>query len=167
MCKGWSSPYGEDHPLQTMKKSISNPGTYKFVLDREGQELELVGRFRASGNDIKKWDIEIIHAAPKTSSKTNIKGVVDGNGQAFVNGIIKVLPEAAGTNAFLEERILLLSPNAKAEAIPNLEIKTDDVKCSHAATIGKIDEEELFYLQSRGISEIQAKEMIVEGFLIR
>lgn len=148
-----------------MKKIINKPGSYKFVLDHEGQELEIVGRFRVDGNDIKKWNIEIIHAAPKTLSKTNIKGVVDGNGQAFVNGIIKVLPKAIGTNAFLEERILLLSPSAKAEAIPNLEIKTDDVKCSHAATVGKIDEEEVFYLQSRGISETQAKEMIVEGFL--
>ena len=144
---------------------IYKPGKYQVVLSRTGQEAELVGRFHIGGNDIKRWDIEIIHAAPKTQSRTNIKGVVDGDGQAFVNGTIKVLPAAVGTNAFLEERILLLSPNSKAEAIPNLEIKTDDVKCSHAATIGKIDEEEIFYLQSRGISDKQAKEMIVEGFL--
>lgn len=150
-----------------MKQTINKPGNYRFILNHEGQELEVVSRFRLDNDQVSRWDIEIIHAAPKTSSNTNIKGVVDGNGQAFVNGIIKVFPDAVGTNAFLEERILLLSPNAKAEAVPNLEIKTDDVKCSHAATIGKIDEEELFYLESRGLREKQAKEMIVEGFLAR
>lgn len=148
-----------------MKKIINNPGKYNFLLDKEGQELEIVGRFRLSNSEVCRWDIEIIHAAPNTSSKTDIKGVVDGSAQAFVNGTIRVLPAAKNTEAFLEERILLVSENAKAEAVPNLEIETDQVHCSHAATVGKIDEEELFYLESRGLREKQAKEMIVEGFL--
>lgn len=145
--------------------TINDPGQYRFVLDHDGQDLEVVGRFKLGDRDTKRWDIEIVHAAPHTTSKTTIKGVVDGDAQAFVNGTIKVLPQAIGTEAFLEERILLVSPDAKAEAVPNLEIKTDDVKCSHAATVGKIDEEELFYLESRGIPVDQAKNMIVEGFL--
>lgn len=149
-----------------MKKiTVNSPGHYQFILDHPGQKLEVVGRFKINGRDTKRWDIEIIHAAPHTKSRTNIKGVVDGDGQAIVNGTIKVLPEAKGTEAFLEERILLVSPGAKAEAIPNLEIETDEVKCSHAATVGKIDEEEIFYLQSRGIPVNQAKNMIVDGFL--
>lgn len=125
----------------------------------------MVGRFKLGGKEISRWDIEIIHAAPKTTSTTNIKGVVDGSAWAFVFGSIKVLPSARGTEAFLEERILLVSAEAKAEAVPNLEIETDDVKCSHAATVGRIDEEEMFYLMSRGFRQPQAKEMIVEGFL--
>lgn len=148
-----------------MKKIIDKPGQYHFTLDQPGQELEIVGRFRLSGDQVRRWDIEITHAAPNTVSKTNIKGVVDGSARALVNGIIKVLPAATGTEAFLEERILLISENAKAEATPNLEIETDDVHCSHAATVGKIDEEEIFYLQSRGIDPEQAKDMIAEGFL--
>lgn len=148
-----------------MKKSVNKPGNYSFTLDRPGQELEIVGRFRLSGEEMGRWDIEIIHAAPNTSSKTDVKGVVDGSGRATVNGIIRVLPSAAGTEAFLEERILLVSENAKAEATPNLEIETDEVHCSHAATVGKIDEEEIFYLQSRGIKLELAKKMISEGFL--
>ncbi len=144
---------------------INKPGQYRFALEREGQELDIVGRFKLDNNDIGRWNIEIIHAAPHTKSRTNVKGVVGGHGQAFVNGTIRVLPGAAGTEAFLEERILLVSANARAEAVPNLEIKTDDVKCSHAATIGKIDEEQLFYLETRGISRTQAKAMIVDGFL--
>lgn len=148
-----------------MTKIINKPGHYSFTLDKKGQELKVVGRFRLSGEETGRWDIEIVHAAPNTSSKTNIKGVVDGSARAFVNGIIKVLPAAVGTEAFLEERILLVSENAKAEATPNLEIETDEVHCSHAATVGKIDEEEIFYIQSRGIDLKQAKDMIAEGFL--
>lgn len=148
-----------------MKQIVNNPGQYRFVLDREGQELKIVGRFQIIDRNVARWNIEIVHAAPHTTSRTNIKGVVDDDGQAFVNGTIKVLPEAVGTEAFLEERILLVSLHARAEAVPNLEIETDDVKCSHAATVGKIDEEELFYLQSRGISPREAKNMIIEGFL--
>lgn len=148
-----------------MTKRVDKPGRYRFVLDHEGQEIEVLGRFKLNNRDVFHWDIEIIHAAPHTRSRTNIKGVVDGDGRAFVNGTIKVLPEAKGTEAFLEERILLVSPGAKAEVIPNLEIETDEVKCSHAATVGEIDEEEIFYLQSRGISYNQAKNMIIEGFL--
>lgn len=148
-----------------MTKFINRPGNYSFTLDKKGQTLEIVGRFRLSGEEVGRWDIEIIHAAPNTSSKTDVKGVVDGSGRATVNGIIRVLPTAAGTEAFLEERILLVSENAKAEATPNLEIETDEVHCSHAATVGKIDEEEIFYLQSRGIPENSAKNMIASGFL--
>ena len=144
---------------------INNPGSYRFTLDKKGQELNLVSRFRLADDQVCRWDIEIVHAAPNTSSKTNIKGVVGGFAQAFVFGTIKVLPEAKGTEAFLEERILLVSPNAKAEAVPNLEIETDEVHCSHAAAVGKIDDEEIFYLQSRGVSPKSAKEMIISGFL--
>jgi len=144
---------------------VDKPEKYQILLNQPGQEIEIIGRFRLAGDEIKRWDIEIIHAAPNTSSKTDIKGVVDGSAQAFINGTIRVLPAAKGTEAFLEERILLVSENAKAEAIPNLEIETDEVHCSHAATVGKIDDEEIFYLQSRGIKLPQAKNMIAEGFL--
>ena len=148
-----------------MKKIINKPGRYSFILDQKGQELNLIGRFRLADNQTGRWNVEIVHAAPNTSSKTDIKGVVGDSAHAFVVGTIKVLPAATGTEAFLEERILLVSENAKAEAVPNLEIETDEVHCSHAAAVGKIDEEELFYLQSRGITEKLAKAMIVEGFL--
>ncbi len=148
-----------------MKTVIDRPGNYSFTLDQEGQALELIGRFNLAGGQVSRWDIEIIHAAPNTSSQTDIKGVVDGSAQAFVFGTIKVLPSAKNTEAFLSEKILLVSPAATAEAVPNLEIHTDQVHCSHAATVGKIDEEEIFYLQTRGVSAISAKKMIVSGFL--
>jgi len=90
---------------------------------------------------------------------------VGDQAQAKIIGTIKVLPGAEKTNSFLAERLLILSDKARAEAVPNLEIEADDVKCSHAATVGKIDEEQMFYLMSRGLPRAQAQDIIVEGFL--
>lgn len=148
-----------------IKHTINEPGNYRFILDKEGQEIEIMGRFSLKKRAKEQWNVEVIHAAPHTSSKTDIRGVVDNQGQAIVKGIIKVLPQATGTEAFLEEKVLLLSPQARAEAIPDLEIETDQVRCSHAATVGKIDANQLFYLQSRGLTKQKAKNLIVKGFL--
>jgi Fe-S cluster assembly scaffold protein SufB len=82
----------------------------------------------------------------------------------FVGRII-IDKDCGDSNSFLTERILLLSDQAKAEAVPDLEIKTDDVKCSHAASISRIPEEHLFYLMSRGLQRSAAEQMVVDGFL--
>jgi Fe-S cluster assembly scaffold protein SufB len=82
-----------------------------------------------------------------------------------VVGRIIIDPECGDTNSFLSERILLLSDSARAEAVPDLEILTDDVKCSHAATISRIPDDQIFYLMSRGLSRQTAEEEIVSGFL--
>jgi Fe-S cluster assembly protein SufD len=109
--------------------------------------------------------VTIIHAAPHTTANTVIKAVVDDEAFAFISGTIIVKPAAQVTNSFLKENVLLLSEKARAEAIPNLEIEANDVKCSHAATVGKVDPEQLFYLQSRGLTPSQAKTAIAQGFL--
>jgi Fe-S cluster assembly protein SufD len=106
-----------------------------------------------------------IHAAPHTSANTIIRAVADDNAIAIINGTIIVQKNAQQTSSFLSENVLLLSERAQAHAIPNLEIEADDVKCSHAATVGTIDEEQLFYLESRGIDPKTAKSMIATGFL--
>jgi len=80
-------------------------------------------------------------------------------------GRIIIDPECGNSNSLLTERILLLSDTASADAIPELEILTDDVKCSHAASVSRIPEEHIFYLMSRGISRKEAEEMVIEGFL--
>jgi len=147
------------------KITINRPGKYRFVLDKKGQELEIVGRFRVGGKEKKEWKVEVIHKAANTKSRTNIRGVVGGAGQAVVKGLIKVMPTALNTEAFLEEKIMLLSSQARAEAVPDLEIETDEVKCSHAATVGQIDKEQMFYLRSRGLEEKAAEKMLIEGFL--
>ena len=82
-----------------------------------------------------------------------------------MKGKIIIDENCGDSSSFLTERVLLLSDKAKAEAIPDLEIKTDDVQCSHAASISSISEEHLFYLETRGIGREKAEEMVVDGFL--
>jgi Fe-S cluster assembly protein SufD len=79
--------------------------------------------------------------------------------------MIRIAPEAGGSEAYQENRNLLLSEDARAESIPELEILTDDVRCSHGATMAPLDEEQLFYIKSRGLPHSQATRLIVYGFL--
>ena len=144
---------------------IDKQGKYVVELVGEGAEVEVVGGFRAKDKEQIEIEIEVVHKAKNTSANTHIRGVVGDQAQAKIIGTIKVLPGAEKTNSFLAERLLILSDKARAEAVPNLEIEADDVKCSHAATVGKIDEEQMFYLMSRGLPRAQAQDIIVEGFL--
>lgn len=104
------------------------------------------------------------HAAPHTTSNLLFKGVVDDESRAIYTGLIKVSEEGRGTEAFQTNRNLKLSENAWAESVPNLEIETNDVRCSHASTVGPIDEEQRFYLESRGVPTAEADHLIVSGF---
>ena len=93
------------------------------------------------------------------------KGALDSASRAVFRGIIRVQPTAQHTDAYQTNRNLLLSGNARADSLPNLEIEADDVKCSHGATIGELDSDAKFYLMSRGLSRIQAERLVVLGFL--
>ena len=86
------------------------------------------------------------------------------NSKSVFSGLIKVEPEAQNTDSFQTNRNLLLSPEAEADSLPGLEILANEVKCSHGATTSKIDEQELFYLQSRGMTKKQSEKLIVLGF---
>jgi Fe-S cluster assembly protein SufD len=105
------------------------------------------------------------HLAPNTSSDLLYKGALDDSSRAVFRGIIRVHPNAQKTDAYQTNRNLLLSANARADSLPNLEIQADDVKCSHGATVGQLDEESRFYLMSRGLSREQAERLVVMGFL--
>ncbi|KKR26433.1 MAG: iron-sulfur (Fe-S) cluster assembly protein, Fe-S cluster assembly protein SufD [Candidatus Peregrinibacteria bacterium GW2011_GWE2_39_6] len=94
-----------------------------------------------------------------------IRGVLLDKAQGFINGTIRMEPKCLGADGRLEEKILLLSPTARIEAEPNLEIRCHEVMASHAASVERIDEEKLFYLASRGIAGEVAIPLIVEGFL--
>jgi len=153
------------HKNENSTIRVDKPGKYIVELVGEGAHAEIIGGFRGKGKEKIEIDIEVRHMAPNTTANTHIRGVVDDSSSAKVNGMIKVFKGAQKTNSFLVERILILSDKARAETIPNLEIEADDVKCSHAAAVGKIDEEQVFYLMSRGLRRAQAYEMIVEGFL--
>lgn len=105
------------------------------------------------------------HVAPQCKSDLLFKVVLMDRASSIYRGLIKVHKNAQGTDAYQANRNLLLSPKAKADSMPLLEIEANEVRCTHGATIGRVDEEQLFYLMSRGISRRQAEKIIVDGFL--
>jgi Fe-S cluster assembly protein SufD len=104
------------------------------------------------------------HVAPDTTSNLLFKGAVAGHSRSVYTGMIRVRKNARGTNAFQTNRNIKLSEGAWAESVPNLEIENNDVRCSHASAVGPIDEEQRFYLESRGVPTAIAERLIVTGF---
>jgi Fe-S cluster assembly protein SufD len=105
------------------------------------------------------------HIAPNTTSELLFKGALDGHARAVYTGLIHIGKEASGVNAIQTNRNVKLSEHAWAESVPNLEIENNDVRCSHASAIGPVDEEQRFYLESRGVPPEIADQLIVLGFL--
>jgi Fe-S cluster assembly protein SufD len=104
------------------------------------------------------------HLAPNTTSDLLFKGALLGESRSVWQGMIYVDPKASKTDGYQANRNLVLSQKARADSIPGLEILTDDVRCTHGATVGKIDQDLVFYLQSRGLPKKEAEKLIVEGF---
>ena len=104
------------------------------------------------------------HNAPNTTSNLLFKGVVDDASRAIYTGLIRVSEDAPGTVAYQTNSNIKLGVDSWAESVPNLEIETDDVRCSHASTVGPIDEEQRFYLETRGVPPEVADQLIVAGF---
>jgi Fe-S cluster assembly protein SufD len=104
------------------------------------------------------------HLAPDTTSDLLFKGAVGGRSRSVYTGMIRVAKSARGTNAFQTNRNVKLSDHAWAESVPNLMIENNDVRCSHASAVGPIDEEQRFYLESRGVPTDVAERLIVSGF---
>lgn len=144
---------------------ISEPGNYLIKLKVPEASAVIEGAFVAQKTQNIEVGVVIHHQAPHTRAETKLHGVARDKAQIKLTGRILIDKNCGDTNSFLTERVLLLSDQAKAECIPDLEIESDDVKCSHAASISRIPEEQLFYLMSRGISRQKAENLIVEGFL--
>ncbi len=104
------------------------------------------------------------HVAPDTTSNLLFKGTVGGHARSVYTGLIRVRPDARGTNAFQTNRNIKLSDHAWAESVPNLEIENNDVHCSHASAVGPIDEQQRFYLESRGVPPFVAERLVVAAF---
>ena len=104
------------------------------------------------------------HVAPRTRSDLLFKGAVEDTARSFYSGLIRIRPEAQKVEATQSNRNLVLTEGAGAESIPNLEIEADDVRCSHASTVGPIDDEQRYYLESRGVRPEDAERLIVLGF---
>lgn len=129
-----------------------------------GAEARMSGFYFTSGNQHLDHDTQQNHLAPNTTSDLLYKGALMDDSRSVWQGMIYVAPGAIGTDGYQANRNLILSKQARADSIPGLEILADDVRCTHGATVGKIDEDQLFYLLSRGIPLKEAEQLIVMGF---
>lgn len=135
------------------------------VLAGENASVEVVGLVMGKGGDEKSLEAYITHAAPNTKSNVNVRAVLRGKSSFDFRGNVKIEKGAKGSNAYLRSDALLFDDAKMGDDTPALEILEPDVKAGHAATVGKVDEQMLFYLMSRGLSKKQAESMLVEGFV--
>ncbi len=129
-----------------------------------GAQAEVAALFFATGSQHVDLTTEIAHVAGHTTSNTVVKSAARDRGQGRYVGNISIVPHAHGSDASLRDDVLLLSKGAHVDSVPALEIAANDVKAFHGATVGAIDEDELFYAQSRGIARAEAERMIALGF---
>lgn len=135
------------------------------ALEGRRAQCRLNGAYLGRGEQIVDHTTVIDHISPETASKELYKGVLDGRARGVFQGRITVRPNAQKTDGQQMNRALLLSDKAEINSKPELEISADDVKCSHGATAGELDDVSLFYLRSRGIPEAEARRLLVEAFL--
>lgn len=134
-------------------------------LNKPDSNSEILGIIVGDNSDTFDLQLQTLHLAPRTTARTDIRVVLKDQAVCNLKGLIKIVPEAHQTDAFLTIKGLLLSDEAKLETIPSLEIEANDVKASHSASSGPPDPEQVFYLTSRGLSQNQAVQLLVEGFL--
>lgn len=135
------------------------------LIDGPGAEVELDGLYALRDRQHTDFHTTITHAKPDARSRQVYKGILDDHACAVFNGAVKVSFGASGTDGYQLNRALLLSRDAQVNSKPELQIDNDDVRCSHGATIGQLDPQELFYLQSRGIPEALARDMLARAFV--
>jgi len=133
-------------------------------LDGKQADCTINGLYQICGEESVRFNVEVIHNVPECRSSQLFKGILKDRAHSEFEGLIKVVPQAQKTEAYQANHNLLLSTEARAGSKPQLEIYADDVKCSHGATIGQLNEDELFYMRSRGISFEEARRLQIEAF---
>lgn len=163
---------------KTIKPTIklNRPGKYvAFVENKSGEfifelnavniDLKIYGLFHGTNSDDFKVHTVQHHRAPNSTSNLLIRGVFDDESKFHYTGLVKIEKKAQKSHAYQKNQNLILSGGVFVESEPFLEIEANDVFCTHGSTTGKISEDQLYYLTSRGINKDEAKELIVQGFL--
>ena len=145
---------------------IFSQSDIQLILDEQGSTGEMLGIYFPRGHQEMEYRTLQVHASPNTKSNLLFKGALQDAARTIFRGVIQVHKGAQRTDAYQANRNILLSSDAHADSIPVLEIEANDVRCTHGATVGPIDEEVLYYLMSRGLSRGEAKRMLVIGFLV-
>lgn len=141
-------------------------GRVEAIFQGPGGDAKLQGLYIEDGaQHLDRYTLQD-HRAANCTSDLLFKGVLADRARSVYSGLIRVTPEGKGTAAYQQNRNLLLSRSARADSIPNLEIGANDILgCTHGATVGKVDEEQIFYLMCRGLTRLEATRLIVEGFV--
>jgi Fe-S cluster assembly protein SufD len=158
---------GRDARITTLYTTLGSDVTRADVrcrLKAPGAHVDMLGLYLGEGKQ--HFDHETLqdHLSAHASSNLLFKGALNDETRSIFRGLIRVHPGAQRTDAYQTNRNLILSNKARADSLPNLEIGADDVRCSHAATVGQLDEEEIFYLLSRGIPRKEAMRLVIFGF---
>jgi Fe-S cluster assembly protein SufD len=158
---------GRDASLRSMAVALG--GNYARLrsdatIVGPGGSNELLAVYLSGGTQMHDFRTLQHHTAPRTTSDLLFKGGVQDHAASVYSGLIRIAKEARLTVANQTNRNLLLSPDARAESVPNLEIENNDVKCSHASAVGPIDDDQRYYLESRGVPPRVAEQLIVQGF---
>ncbi len=140
-------------------------GNYIFEINSENVDLEIYGLFHGKGSDDYKVHTVQHHRSPNSKSNLLIRGVFDDESKFHYTGLVKIDKKAQKSHAYQKNQNLILSDGVFVESEPFLEIEANDVFCTHGSTTGKINEEQLYYMTSRGVSRDEAKKLIVQGFL--
>lgn len=137
----------------------------QVVLNGRDASTRLIGAYQVAAGAHLDQQMTVEHRAPDTQSEQQFHGIGAGKGQAVFNGRIHIHPDSPRSNAQLSNRNLALHPDAVINTKPELEIYTDDVKCAHGATIGALSPDSIFYLRSRGIDPVSARQMLCRAFI--
>ncbi len=148
----------------TLGGQVARHEVHATLVGRDA-EVRLDGIFIAQARRAAEQHLRILHQGRQGRSRTLYRGLADGRGRGVFDARVEVHPHADGCDARQSSRNLLLSPHAEIDVRPQLEIYADDVKCSHAATVGSLDEAALFYLRSRGIDGNSARRLLLEAFI--
>ena len=156
----------QEHGSATIYIGANKTLRLDVALTGIGASVKIIGRFLGTDEDKQDITARLVIQAPLTDCQIDFRAVLHGSSSSFFDGMIRVEEGAKDSRGFLSYKALLLSSGARAKPIPRLEVFTKEVaSLGHAASVGKIDAEQLFYLQSRGLSRDEAKKVIVGGFL--
>ncbi len=144
--------------------SILSKSILEARLQGSGANVDIIGASYLNGNQHLDSYVTVQHTVPNTNGNILVEGVVDGSAKSIFQGMLKIDKLAQQTDSYMRNHNLILGDNAKADSIPRLEIEADEVKASHGVTVGQVDDEQLFYLMSRGLTKKDAKGIIVDGF---
>jgi Fe-S cluster assembly protein SufD len=162
----------EQHEASTYRGVTASMGgrwartDYRIRFQGEAASCRLSGLYLAGDQQLNDIHLDVQHLVPGCASQEHFKGILLGEGRAVFDGRVLVAADAQKTDAHLKNDNLILSRNAEIDTKPQLEIYADDVQCSHGTTVGQIEEEQLFYLKSRGLGEALARQLLCIGFAL-